>query len=105
MSELFRDTVAGFFIRTITGKRFLRYPEEIPGFQPSKAILEEGSDGSVSKILDGKDTDDADRSSQDSEDVELGTPLGPNASRPIHPVVTKDGVILVDWYSDGRLLF
>jgi DHA1 family multidrug resistance protein-like MFS transporter len=105
MSELFRDTVAGFFIRAITAKRFLRYPEEIPGFEIPTPFVEDANDDSALEKADEKDVgQEPSRLSTSDEDVERGNTLQSIASHVIHPVVTKDGVILVDWYSDGRSL-
>lgn len=103
MSELFRDTVAGFFVRTITAKKFLRYPEEIPGFEIPAPIGGDASDDSAVNSLNDKAEagQEASQSGENDKDVERGIALQPSASHAIHPVVTKDGVILVDWYSEG----
>lgn len=104
MSELFRDTVAGFFIRTVTANKFLRYPEEIPGFQVPVSVVKDVSYDGAEKRVDG--TADVGQepgrpSDNEEEDVERGHALQPTVSHAFHPVVTKDGVILVDWYSES----
>jgi hypothetical protein len=103
MSELLRDTVAGFVFRTITAKKFLRYPEEIPGFKIPAPVPDNASEDSAEKSVDEKDNAEQEPSSSSrrNEDLERGNTMQPTASQAIHSVVTKDGVILVDWYSEG----
>lgn len=103
MTELFRDTVAGFLIRIITAKKFVWYPEEIPGFKIPTPVGEDVSDDSTAKSVDEKDVGEKlSWSSKNDEDVEQGNVLQPALSQIIHPVVTKDGIILVDWYSEVK---
>lgn len=103
MSELFRDTVAGFILRTVTAKKFLRYPEEIPGFKIPTPVVEDLVDNKVEKSIDENDAvHKPSQSSTDDEDVERGSSLQQTASHTLRPVETKDGIILVDWYSEGQ---
>lgn len=102
MSELFRDTVAGFFVRAITKRKFLQYPEEISGFKfPIAADVSDDS-ARQSSNEEAKSAQETGGSSEGDRDIERGTALQTTSSHAIHPVVTKDGIILVDWYSEGR---
>lgn len=121
MDSLFRDTAAGFFIRFVSRNRLLKYPEELPGFEVPYAVEEETT-SSAEKLsspspvaaspedkLEGdfSGTPSASLVPSNSEDVESGgqdTELQSTLSRVIHPVVTKDGIILVNWYSEGSCL-
>lgn len=118
MAFPFHDTAAGFLIRLISGKRLLRYPEEIPGFkfpypvdESNASTIEKSQLPAPSLQGDEKSSiDDAEATPAvpaphaDAGDVENGIgdeALKATTSRVIHPVKTKDGVILVDWYSTG----
>lgn len=119
MGSPFRDTAAGYFIRLISGKRLLKYPEEIPGFsfpapvdnEDSKSIgtLSEKSTPSSRLAADEKDLSESDGATPaarspptNAEDVEHGDHDETLEGSMIHPVKTKDGIILVDWYSTGE---
>jgi DHA1 family multidrug resistance protein-like MFS transporter len=98
--SLFRDTAAGFFIRYLSGNRLLKFPEDLPDFiLPSPIDDTTGSDSSTFSEKERLQDD-----SVVNEPLPDVIPSGPNdieqpTSRVIHPVKSKDGVILVDWYS------
>jgi DHA1 family multidrug resistance protein-like MFS transporter len=108
MSTIFRDTAAGYFIRFIIGKKLLRYPEEMPGFEipkPENHVTNNSYADEKVRDEDLGNTEFASNTSTKSRDVELGVGTGfmePTMSQAIHPVVTKNGIIFVDWYSTGR---
>jgi DHA1 family multidrug resistance protein-like MFS transporter len=98
--SVFRDTAAGFFIRYLSGNRLLKFPEDLPDFKlPSPIDDTPGRDSSTlseKEVLRDESTEtplDVVPSSSRLGDVEQST------SRVIHPIKSKDGVILVDWYS------
>lgn len=111
MSSLFRDTAFGFFIRLITKNKFLKYPEELPGFSfPYKIDTESTAD--TRNSIEKKEEDvlgDSEGSSRslvnaDEEravtDVDLA--LQAVGSRAVEPVKVGKGVILVEWYGAGQ---
>ncbi|PVH72739.1 MFS general substrate transporter [Cadophora sp. DSE1049] len=74
MSSIFRDTAFGSFIRLITKNKFLKYPEELPGFSfPYKLDTESTTDT----------RNDIDKKEEAVEKVEV-----------------EEGVGLVEWYDD-----
>ncbi|KAF1995014.1 MFS general substrate transporter [Amniculicola lignicola CBS 123094] len=87
--SIFRDTAFGFFLRLLSGNHLMKFPEDIPGFVPPFPVDElKGSDSSTPSESDIEKT--------------LGQEVGETphlVSLVIHPVKSKDGVILVDWYS------
>ena len=117
MGDLFRDTAAGNLIRLVTRNRLLQYPEEIPGFEFPYPIDDSSSDSmekpvdlpkvpaTISQNYDETEANTTSKGTACHEDIEQGhniTPPQPTASQVIHPVKTKDAIILVDWYSTGR---
>lgn len=112
MSSLFRDTAFGFFIRLITSNKFLKYPEELPGFVfPYKLDNDSTSSTQTRKSTEKKDEagppigEGSLRSlvTGDEENVMTDVDLALQAvgSRAVEKVVLDEGVILVEWYGDG----
>lgn len=127
MRDLVRDTAAGYFIRLLSGRKLLRYPEEIPGFtapfaltNPSDNSLDRRGDVSnfTSKTPDDDEKTQVDQTPDPAQlergmsrrsagagdeigQVGLDDALQNVRSQVVHPVTTKDGIILVDWYSLG----
>jgi DHA1 family multidrug resistance protein-like MFS transporter len=120
MGYPFRDTVAGFFVRFLSRNRFLKYPEEIEGFkilnvvndavhstekQPvssaqTPTLLEDENelDENIEETLSSRhisaDVDNAERGDRIAA-------LYSTMDNVTHFVRTKDGIILVGWYSTG----
>lgn len=93
MTDLLRETAAGYIIRLITGRRVLHYPEEIEGFDfPSslQQAVDEAKTNTVKPSSDSTAASDIEKAVSDSEDVNSGNK---NAA---------DGIILVEWYSEGQ---
>ncbi|ORX95598.1 major facilitator superfamily domain-containing protein [Clohesyomyces aquaticus] len=86
--SVFRDTSLGFFIRFLDGNRLLRFPEDIPGFVPPFLVHELAGDDSSTP----SESDNEKPVEEDSGETRC-------SRRGIDPVKSKDGVILVDWYS------
>ena len=122
MTDLLRETAAGYFIRLLSGKKLLRFPEEIQGFEPptSRSILSEStaetpinfSDSSATpadygeikqdpEMAQGSGVQSRSVGGDEIESADLDMALHLAQSKIIHPVQTKDGIILVDWYSLG----
>jgi len=119
MRSPFYDTAAGYFVRLLSGKKLLKYPEELPGFKFPYPVEETDStitakvsgSSTPTSLPSGEKSDDNDKDSRPAGhspaatgDLERGVQdeaLTSSISRVIHPVKTKDGVILVDWYSTG----
>ncbi|KAF2786605.1 MFS general substrate transporter [Melanomma pulvis-pyrius CBS 109.77] len=109
MGSLFRDTAAGFFIRYLSRNRFLKYPEELPDFKPPYPVDNPaGSDSSTLSETEnpiGRDAKDKslDRDAQGIPLAEIVSSklndIEQTTTRVIHPVQSKNGTILVDWYS------
>ena len=127
MDELFRETPAGRLIRLASRNRVLLYPEERPDFQipsgytqrdasstlqgdheseasPNTSSPEDGEKemdeprGDIETGLGGNTTEP----SPDALQQDILTPglaLQKEASQPITPQKSKDGSILVDWYT------
>jgi DHA1 family multidrug resistance protein-like MFS transporter len=105
MTAIFRDTVAGYFIRFISGNKLLPYPEELPGFElPKPHFHTSSSSDSLEKVQDGDEGRDVEKldttkeTATSEQDIESGI-LQPTSSQAIRPEVTTGGVILVAWYS------
>lgn len=108
MYDIIRDSSFGQLLRLFTKNKILRYPDEFPGFQlPSPVITtteEKGieCESEASTVANfGQQSDesnldlDEERAQRDNVTVER------TISRPVHPVMTPDGVILIDWYTTG----
>lgn len=108
MADIIRDAPIGQIVRFISRNHLLQYPEEKADFKlppqwahlidSSKLSLPSPADSSTPTIQDGSN------SPSDVEEAQLHRGQPPshdnNAdSTPIVPTVTKDGAILVDWYS------
>jgi DHA1 family multidrug resistance protein-like MFS transporter len=96
--SVFRDTAAGFFIRYLSGNRFLKFPEDLPDFKLPSPI--DDATGSDSSTLSEKEKlqDESAETPLDVIPSRLGD-IEQSISRVIHPIKSKDGLILVDWYS------
>ena len=111
MSSLFRDTAFGFFVRLVTKNKFLKYPEELPGFSfPYKVDIEATTD--IRNSIEKKEEDataDSESSSRASANVDVeravtdvDLALQAVGSRAVEPVEVEKGVILVEWYGAGE---
>ncbi|OBT91980.1 hypothetical protein VE01_09948 [Pseudogymnoascus verrucosus] len=129
MSDLIREAPLGQFLRWATKNRLFPYPEELPGFELPEsynAVLRSEKapiERPISRKQLKKESDES-NSTPDSEsfnqDIELQRTLSRQdtrqftqerleteiqdaiervASKPIYPVKTADGLVLVDWYS------
>lgn len=124
MADIFRDSPAGQVLRWATNNRILRYADELPGFVLPKPVAEEEIVESTLDGTDGPVGKEAETAATPSQDVEAqivrttseleraqtvqstwsgtgteGQGIKPATSAPIHPVVTSEGITLVDWYS------
>lgn len=114
MSELIRDTIFGHFVRIVTGKRFLKYQEEIDPSLWKKYVSKEKSanmavHGTVEKPSDDekKEEDDAEREqrprgeSNSSSDTQIADDENVNkpSGKKIDSENGKDAHV-VDWWGD-----
>jgi len=109
MAEIFRETLFGHFVRVISRNHIFQYPEERQGFQlprsytqpdalPTSSIITQSPpvratslSGDVEKVVKGSPADlESDYNDTHSPKEE---PLA------ILPTKSKDGTILVDWYT------
>lgn len=129
MTDLIRDTAAGYFIRLLSGRRILRFPEEIPGFvppflvtgQPETVVERQEHTPNLTREVPNDDDDFDEKTEVEQtpdrlepgsrsislagddriDQADLNNALQNVPSQIIHPVQTEDGIILVDWYSLG----
>jgi DHA1 family multidrug resistance protein-like MFS transporter len=112
MREIFRDSALGQIFRLLGWRTFLRYPEEDPNF-----VLPEGFqlDAPSSAFIAPEENSERLRAQIQLEDVEAHTdsldsslPRQASSEQPEHekeeslvlrPTKTKDGKILVTWYT------
>lgn len=118
MADIIRDAAIGQFIRWVTKNRYLQYPEEKADFKLPQSYIDLINGDVPHQIHD----DTTEPESDDNATVVAPTPLatihsGVNniteaaleaeeihnlektQSTPIAPRQTKDGAILVDWYT------
>jgi hypothetical protein len=93
MYDTLRDSALGQLIRLFSHKKVFLYADEEPGF----VLLSPASD--TEKQIESGSQAHAD----DTPDDENRSPLSKTAGHPIHPTLTSDGVVLVDWYIAGKL--
>ena len=111
MKEIIREAALGQIIRLVSGNRFLRYPEEEPGFEPvfeNASPLEpttEKAPGSQTPSV-SSEKEEAQREHQQSSrppslaavqtqrdhDAEANGPMG------IEKTLSSQGKIVVTWY-------
>jgi len=110
MFDIIRYSSFGQLIRLITKNRVLLYPDEKPGFELPRPALESekkeqySEESSVfNNIQDSADIETNFDSLIPTAGLPISTLEPPNGdqiykplSRPIHPVVTSDGIILID---------
>lgn len=121
MRDSIRDSPFGLVVRSITKNKYLKYQEELETFKhPYYPSADDEAEkphpemsGSSSTVA-GEPDQDVERGSDDSEHTideniihQLVTQqtrheLEKKESKPIKPVKTADGYILVDWYTSGR---
>lgn len=118
INEIVRDAPFGQLVRLLTNNRVFQYPEEKPDFKLPDAWLSAiagSSRGGVetpgSSHSDGHETAGTEKSTEPGNndpntigtlppaDLEASASLEKIQSAPIVPQLTKDGVILVDWYT------
>lgn len=109
MSEFFRETPFGHTVRLLTGNKVLQYPEERTDFQLPTGYST--SDTFSVPRRDGQSSQGADSSAlkisenledQGRTDLEGALHNSLSTNEKVHaivPSVSKDGTILVDWYS------
>lgn len=96
MSDLFRETAFGQIIRFLSGRRLLRYPEELPGFEftyPESRSPDKSVELNLRASLEL--TSDPDPEKADSNGGGSSTPNS-------ETLASKDAFILVDWYNSGQ---
>jgi hypothetical protein len=113
MGYPFRDTVAGFFVRFLSRNRFLKYPEEIEGFKILNIVNDAvystekqpvSSAQTPTLLEDENELDENIEETLSSRNAERGNRIAALYStmdNVTHFVRTKDGIILVGWYSTG----
>lgn len=118
INEIVRDAPFGQLVRLLTNNRVFQYPEEKADFKLPDAWLSAiagSSRGGVetpgSSHSDGHETAGTEKSTEPGNndpnkiepsppaDLEASASLEKIQSAPIVPQLTKDGVILVDWYT------
>lgn len=123
--ETIREAPFGQLLRWVTGNRVLQYPEEQPDFVFPTTYLDEKQDEKQDDVTveekssspsppepvhEGGIHDGVEASRYDSRaqtapfsherfEIEAETAIERTLTRPIEPQRTRDGVILVDWYS------
>jgi len=111
MGDHFQDTVFGQIVRLISGKRFLKFPDELDPNLWKPYVQEESTAASSTSgeqnDLVRPDDHAADSVSEDRENLkELGTGISSEQAlkdkQALHQETTSHektkGVILVDWY-------
>lgn len=129
MADLIRDTAAGYFIRLLSGRKILRFPEEIPGFappflvsgHPETVVERQEQTPNLTREVPNDDDDFDEKTEVERtpdtfepgsqrvslaggdriDQADLDNALQNVRSQIIHTVQTEDGIILVDWYSLG----
>lgn len=117
INEIVRDAPFGQLVRFATGNRVLRYPEEEADFKLPEAWLEaintpsnHGIETLRSTVSHERQTTDQGGSTEPNSshhhatealpaDAEQSAALEKTASSDIFPKLTKNGEILVDWYT------
>ena len=129
MYDIIRDSTLGQFARLVTKHKVLLYTDERPDFElptPRQVGGKQLEDGDVAgNHLEASNTNQSDSSTTNNEPEEnkgieagvepektriqqvptshdeIGFTLSKSISRPIHPVITSEGIILIDWYTTG----
>lgn len=105
MYDIIRDSSFGQILRFFTRNKILLFLDELPGFElPSpttseKKIEIESEASTVTNI--GQQSDESKLSLDEELAQRDNVSVARTVSRPVHPVMTSDGVILVDWYTTG----
>ena len=108
MVDLFRETTFGHLLRSVGRNKLLTYPEEDPNFHLPESYHHAGSLKSYDNSPERPELpfaslpEGAEKSTEDSDGLDLthtNMTLSKKTSRPITPTVSKDGTMLVDWYS------
>ncbi|KAF8863389.1 MFS general substrate transporter [Acephala macrosclerotiorum] len=104
MYDIIRDSSFGQILRLLARNKILLFSDELPGFKlPSpttseKRIEIESETSTVTNFgqrSDGSKLSLDEEQAQQADDVSIARTV----SRPVHPVMTSDGVILIDWYT------
>ncbi|KAE8445003.1 hypothetical protein EG329_014009 [Mollisiaceae sp. DMI_Dod_QoI] len=107
MYDIIRDSSFGQVLRYFTGNRILLFPDELPGFELPSPTSEEKRieyQSEASTIANfGKDVNGNDSSPDEEHAQGADIPVARTVSQPVHPVLTFNGIILVDWYTTGEL--
>lgn len=108
MADLFRETIFGHMVRCVSRNKVFNYPEEDPDFHlpesyhhPDSLLTDQNSPESP-QLPDASHPGSAEKTGEDSDALDRAhsnVTLSEKTSRPIAPTVSKDGTILVDWYS------
>lgn len=106
MYDIIRDSSFGQVLRYFAGNKILLFPDELPNFElqspaPEEKAIEYQSEVSTIANLEqeASKTEAVDAEKQDQEADNLS--VTSVASRQIHPVITSEGIILVDWLTTG----
>ncbi|CZR50664.1 related to FLR1-Putative H+ antiporter regulated by yAP-1 and involved in multidrug resistance [Phialocephala subalpina] len=103
MYDIIRDSSFGQILRFFSRNKMLPFSDELPGFElPSPTTEEKRIEGESEASTVSNFTQRSDESKLNL-DEELAradnASIARTVSRPVHPVMTSDGVILIDWYT------
>lgn len=118
MYGIIRDSSFGQLVRLVTKNHYFQHVDEQPGFElllPTRDDQEKirESDSEQSTIADIR-LDESDVEAKAEADGNRTVPgteghdghsMTATVSRPIHPVLTSSGIILIDWYATGMESF
>jgi len=72
MADLIRESPIGQVIRFVTGNKYLRYPEEIAGFQiPWEGVANASVEGKLADLSDGSNHERDDKGSERAAEKDL----------------------------------
>lgn len=106
MYDIIRDSSFGQVLQYFARNKILLFPDELPNFELPSPTTEEkrieyqsevstisnfGQEASQNEVVD------AEKQAQQADNLSITRA----ASRPIHPVITSEGIVLIDWYSTG----
>jgi DHA1 family multidrug resistance protein-like MFS transporter len=120
MKDIIRDAALGQVLRYVAGNSILLYPEECPDFQYPYRVAAENRNSTEEAEQKEQSGANANTASTGRDIEQHGTQYSPGqgnvdesstreslatvvkaTSRKIEPTRTKDGIILIDWYSNG----
>jgi DHA1 family multidrug resistance protein-like MFS transporter len=111
MADLVRETPLGRLIRLISGKRLLKYPDELPGFElPSAYTIGRNTFDKAKEPLDGVGRPDEIDTSSTQNNLKKGVKHQPSTGQSAEAVRlaklaedqrTSDRSIIVGWYNNN----